>query len=112
MQLNHRVHHATGQSHATQAQCRPFNSNDCSLGQVAPDDESADHDIVAGQDVSPRRNISKPGGRSSRVEVINFDQGLTRSVIRPAHDGGVIAGRKRSDQRGIEVVRGREAGRD
>ena len=112
MQLHHRIHHSACQAHSTQAQRRPFYPHDNSLGQIAPDDEPPDHDIVAGQDMSPRRNVSEPRGRSSRIEVINFDKGLTGRVIGPAHDGGVIAGRERGDQRGVEIVRGRQAGGD
>ena len=112
MQLDHRILHPAGERNAIEAKRRTSHPDDRPLRQVSANNETADHDIVAGQDMAACRDIAETRSGSARIQIINFHEGDAGGVIHSAHDDGVATGLQRRDQRSIKIVRRREAGRD
>ena len=109
---NGRVHHATGKRNAAQAQTRSLNADNGSLGDIALDDETADHRVISREHMSSGGNIAEARRRCSGVEIVDFHESHASGVVGPAHNRGVTAGRECRDESRIQIVARSEPGGD
>ena len=80
-QFQRRIHQPAGNRHAAEKQRGAASANQHPFTNVAAHDETADHTIVAREDVAARRNVRQPCGRAGRIEIVNLHH---------AHTGGVV----------------------
>ncbi len=78
---------------------------------LGPDDDAADHDVVARLDQTAGADVGE-GGIEGRAEVVGLDQGDASAATEPAHDRGVGAGIEGGEDGRFEVVVRRETARD
>src|SRR3954466_9726422 len=83
----------------------PTNNNLRSVTTIQ--DETADHDIAASEDVSTRTDICQPRCGGRLIQIIDLHESYSAA---PADNCGVIAGWQSGDHGRLDVVKRREVG--